>query len=394
MVKSDFPLLKNNPKMVYLDNAATTQKPSAVINRMTQFYAEENANIHRGLYPLSEKATVAYEDARKTVAGFINAAADEIIFTKSATESLNLLAYSIKPLLKGRKIVLTEFEHHANLLPWQRLAKELKMNIEFIALKKDNTLDYDDAAAKITHGTALVAFSPLSNSLGSTIDAKKILALARSAGALTVIDAAQWIAHNPVDVAALGCDFLAFSGHKIYGPFGVGVLYGKRALLEQMPPFLVGGDMIREVTYKSASFDVPPRRFEAGTPAVAEAIGLGAAIRYIQKNKEESKTTENKVFSYAFSELKKIPGLAIYTPEKWSQSIISFNIEGIHPHDVAAILGEEGVCIRAGHHCCMPLMHTLGIPGSCRISLGMYNTCKDIDALIKGLKKVQRIFGK
>lgn len=399
-VKKDFPLLQNKVQgkpLIYLDNAATTQKPSVVIQTLVHYYEHLNANIHRGLYPLSENATLHYDQARKTVASFINAQPEEVIFTRNTTESLNCLAYTLHELFgKRTEIVLTVMEHHANLVPWQQLAKRRGMKLTFIRMTKNFLLDYDDAKQKITKKTAIVVFPFVSNALGTIIDIHALVKLSRTVGALTVVDAAQAVPSLCVDVKSLDVDFLAFSGHKMCGPTGIGVLYGKRALLEQMPPFHTGGDMIRRVTLETAEWNELPMKFEAGTPNIAGALGLAAAMDYLSgigiKNIQQ---WEEELLRYALEALRKIPGITLYNPGPGkSIGIISFSLQGIHPHDIAAILGSEGICIRGGHHCAMPLMDILGVHGTARVSFYVYTTKEDVDALVAGVQKVQALFQK
>ncbi|RJQ15599.1 cysteine desulfurase [Candidatus Woesearchaeota archaeon] len=389
MNKADFPILQH---VVYLDNAATTQKPKKVIDAIAHFYETSNANAHRGVYQLSMKASQLYDDARKTVADFIHADADEIIFTRNATESINLVAAAVFPLLKGKEIVLTVMEHHSNLIPWQQFAKKNGFTLQFIQMKPDFTLDYQDAEKKINDKTALVAFCQVSNALGTINDAEKIIALAKKHHALTLIDAAQSAPHMIVDVKKLDCDFLAFSGHKMLGPMGIGVLYGKKELLEKMQPYQFGGDMIKSVSLEHAEWNDLPMKFEAGTVNVADAVGLAEAIKYLEHiGMDVIEKKEKELLQYALQELKKIKTLKIYHAEK-SSGIISFTMEKVHPHDIASLLDDERICIRAGHHCAMPLMHILGVPATARISFYIYNTREDVDMLVKALLHVEAMF--
>ncbi|MEK6874046.1 MAG: SufS family cysteine desulfurase [Nanoarchaeota archaeon] len=395
-LKNQFPIFENQKNLVYLDSAATTQKPKSVIERINSFYKNENANIHRGLYSLSENATKEYENSRKIIAKFINCKENEIIFTKGTTESLNLLAYTILELLsKGKnEIILTELEHHSNIVPWQQLEKSFGFKIKVIPIKKDLTLDYNAAKRIINNKTAIVSISLISNALGTINNTKEIIKLAKKYNALTIIDVAQAVSHIKINVKNLGCDFLAFSGHKVYGPMGIGVLYGKYNLLEKLPPFNFGGDMIESVSFEKSTFQKPPYKFEAGTQNIPSAIALGEAINFINKiGINNIQKHEKSLLNYTYESLKTIKGITIYNPKN-SQSIISFNLKGIHCHDVAQILGDENICIRAGHHCAMPLMNKMKISGTCRISLSIYNTKEDIDKLIQGLKKVKEVFNK
>jgi len=390
--KKDFPIFQKNKNLIYLDSAATTQKPKVVIDAINQFYKEFNANINRGLYDLSIKSTEAYESSREKIANFINADKNEIIFTSGTTDSLNKLSRALPKLFnKKNEIVLTEMEHHSNLVPWQETAKESKMKLKFIPLK-NMELDYEIAEKIINEKTAIVSLTHLSNSLGTINNIEKIIELAKKHGAIVIIDAAQSIAHKKIDVKKLNADFLVFSGHKIFASTGIGIIYGKKQILEKLPAFQFGGDMIKEVSLEESSYELPPKKFEAGTPNIAGAISLGKAIDYINNigiNKIEK--YENELTTYTIKELKKIPEIIIYESENQGP-IISFNLDNIHPHDIASILSYENIAIRAGHHCCMPLMKKLEVQGTCRISLSIYNNKEDIDKLIQGIKKVKEVF--
>ena len=391
---NDFPILKNG--VVYLDSAATSQKPKQVINSIVQFYTEENANIHRGIYDLSEKATEKYNGARETIAKFINAETKEIIFTKNTTESINFLAYVLKDLIPPKKneIVLTEMEHHSNLIPWQEFAKKNNFKLKFIPITKNYELDYKKAKKIINNKTAILAATHVSNVFGTINNIKFLVSLAKEKKAITIIDAAQSIPHIKINVKKLGCDFLAFSGHKIFGPLGIGILYGKKELLKKMPPFQFGGGMINSVSYEHASWTEIPEKSEAGTQNISGAIGLAESVEYIKKiGLKNLQKYEKGLMRFALKRLKLINGIELYLPEKQS-SIISFNINGIHPHDVASILNDKNIAIRAGHHCCMPLMKKLKISGTCRISFSIYNPKEDINKLINALKIVKKIFKK
>jgi cysteine desulfurase / selenocysteine lyase len=383
-MKEDFPILKN---LVYLDNAATTQKPIQVIQAITNFYQNNNANIHRGIYDLSEQATIEYEKARATVANFINANSREIIFTSGTTAGINMLASSLQ-LNEGDEIVLTEMEHHSNILPWQRLAKQQKLVIKYIPIKEDFTLDLEMAKQLITNKTKIVAVTHISNVLGTINNINELTQLAHNQGAQIVIDAAQSIAHLPINVKQLNVDYLLFSGHKMYGPTGIGILYGKEQLLTQLQPSILGGGMVQEVTKDSAIFQDIPSKFEAGTPPIAQAIGLAAAIKYIQPKLEKIQQHEQELIKYATEQLQTIPNIKLYHN---AGPVISFTIQNIHPHDVAEILNRNNIAIRAGHHCAQPLHQALNLQSTSRISLAIYNTKEDINALIKGLKQVQEV---
>ncbi len=394
--KKDFPIFEKNKKLVYLDSASTSQKPKEVIESIKNFYESENANIHRGVYNLSENATEKYNQSRKKTAEFINADEKEIIFTKNTTESINLLSRTIKPLLeKGKnEIVLTEMEHHSNLVPWQKFAEENNFKLKFIPITSNYELDYNEAEKLINEKTALVSLTHISNVFGTINDIKKIISLSKVKKALSIIDAAQSIVHKKIDVKELECDFLAFSSHKMFGSFGLGVLYGKEKYLVNMEPLFYGGGMIDLVSYEKATFRDHPEKFEAGTQNISGVIALEESINYINKiGLENIKTYETDLLKYALEKLKSLDKIIIYNPGKEkSSAIISFNLKNIHPHDVASILNNYNIAIRAGHHCCMPLMKKLNITGTCRISFSIYNSKEDVDKLIEGLKKVQEVF--
>ena len=396
MNKEDFPIFENHPELIYLDNAATSQRPKQVINSITNFYEKENANIHRGVYPLSEISTKKYDEARKKVAEFINAQKNEIIFTRNTTESINLLCHRIKALIKEEKdeILISEMEHHSNLVPWQQFAKLHGFKIKFIPVTDNHELDYEKAKELITEKTAILSVTHVSNVFGTINDIKTLINLAKEKEAITIIDAAQSLQHIKVDVKELDCDFLAFSSHKMLGPTGIGILYGKEELLNKLPPFLFGGGMISKVTYEDATWAEIPEKFEAGTQNIAEAIGFAEAINYIEKiGFEKINKHEKELITYALNELKNLDNLTIYSPDlEKNAGIISFNLKEIHPHDVASILAENNIAIRAGHHCCMPLMKKLGISGTCRASISIFNTKEDIDRLIEGIEKVKEKF--
>ena len=396
-IRQDFPILKikvNGKPLVYLDNAATSQKPKQVISAMTEFYEKYNSNIHRSIHKLGEEATRRYEESHQKAADFINADFEEIIFTKGTTESLNLAAYSLgSTLKKGDEVVLTQMEHHSNLVPWQQIAKARKAKLKYIEISKDGTLNEESIKKSITKKTKVVSVVHASNMLGTINDAAKISKIAHENNALFVLDAAQSVPHLKIDVKKLNCDLLAFSGHKMLAPTGIGVLYGKKHLLEKMPPFQYGGHMIKEVTWNNTTFTNLPWKFEAGTANIAEGIGLGAAIDYLNKIKMKNITKYDKELTeYAMKRMSEIKGIEIYGPRKGRMSLVSFNIKGIHAHDTAAILDSEGIAIRAGHHCTMPLHSLLGIQASARASFYLYNTKEEIDKLISGIEKVKRAF--
>jgi cysteine desulfurase/selenocysteine lyase len=400
-IKADFPILSREIKpglqVTYLDSTATTQKPIQVIDAMDNYYQKSNANIHRGIHYLAEEATALYEDARTRIAKFINApSAKQVIFTRNTTESINLVAQSWgrKNLQKNDMVILTEMEHHSNLVPWQMLAAELGLRLEFIPIDDRGQLDLDIYSQLLAHEPKLVSFTHMSNVLGTITPAREMTAQAHAMGAVVLIDGAQSVPHFPVDVQELDADFLAFSGHKMCGPTGVGVLFGKKDLLEDMPPFLGGGDMIKKVELRTFKPNTIPHKFEAGTPAIAEAIGLGAAVDYLNTiGMQDIAAQEQLVVHYAIERLSEVPGLTVFGPEGQERGgVTSFNLDGVHAHDVAQILDADGIAVRAGHHCAMPLHDKLGIPASTRASYYLYNSVDDIDLLIKSLYRVKEIF--
>lgn len=401
--KNDFPLLNNEAgrkPLIYLDNAATTQKPETVLKAVEDYYREYNANPYRGLYEISERATLEYEAARKETAEFIHAEkACEIIFTRNATESLNLIAYSYgKSVLKeGDEILIPISEHHSNLIPWQQLAREKNAVLKYLYLEENGHLKEEEIEEKITDKTKIVAIACVSNVTGAIYPVKKIIEKAHSVGAVTVLDCAQSIPHYPLDVVELDTDFAVFSGHKMLGPMGIGVLYGKSRLLEAMPPFLTGGEMIDFVSEQEVTFAPLPQKFEAGTPNVGGAIGLRAAIQYIKDvGYDKIHSIEEELTAYALDRLSELPYVTVYGEKSLTKDrsgVISFNVEGAHPHDTSSLLDGDGVCIRAGHHCAQPLMRYLGVPATCRISFYFYNTREDIDTFIASLTKVRRWLG-
>lgn len=401
-IRTDFPILSREVRpgvgLVYLDSTATAQKPLSVLEAMERFYRRSNANIHRGVHTLAEEATADYEQARLDVAHFIGAASPrEIIFTRNATEAINLVAQSWgrANLQPGDLLILTEMEHHSNLVPWQMLAAERSLRLEFISVTDDGLLDLDVYRRLLAQSPRLVAFTQMSNVLGTINPAQEMIQLAHAAGALTLVDGAQSVPHLPVDVQALGADFLVFSAHKMCGPTGIGVLYGRQALLEAMPPFLGGGDMIRRVYLRSFAASELPHKFEAGTPAVAEAIGLGAAVRYLKDlGMAAVQEHEQELVHYALQALAQVPGLRVLGPgADLKGAVTAFTLEGIHPHDVAQILDREGIAVRAGHHCAMPLHDRFKLPATTRASFYLYNTPAEVDRLVLGLDKVRKVFG-
>ena len=385
----------NGRPLVYLDNASTTQKPQVVLDVLAKYYSTMNANIHRGVHTLSEEATEAYEGVREKVAEFIGAKESaEIIFTRNTTEAINLVAYTWgeQNISSGDVIAVSALEHHSNLVPWQELCRRKGAELRIIPLTSEGELDVARLHEIITEKCKLVAVTQMSNVLGTVVDLQKIIARAREVGAKVLIDGAQGVPHLGVNIAKLDCDFLAFSAHKMFGPTGVGVLYGKRELLEKMPPFLFGGDMVKEVTAQQAGWNDLPWKFEAGTPNIADVIAFGAAIDFVKSlDFADVRAHEEGLAKYAREKLSQFPGMIIYGPAN-SAGIVSFNIHGVHPHDVASILNEAGVAVRAGHHCAQPLMQLLNVPATTRMSFSVYNTTEDIDTAVEALKNVYKIF--
>ena len=404
MIRADFPILgtttSHGKPLVYLDSASTSQKPQVVIDAMDTYYREYNANVHRGIYEIGERSTAAYEAARTSVARFINAPdRHEVVFTRNATEAINLVAYSWgrRNIHRGDVIVLTEMEHHANLVPWQLLVQEKDADLEFIPITDDGLLRLDVFEVLLKLKPKLVAFTHVSNTLGTINPVVEMTRLAHAAGALVLVDGAQAVPHVPVDVQAIDADFYVFSGHKMLGPTGSGALWARRALLEAMPPFLSGGEMIREVHLRRSEFNEIPWKFEAGTPDIAAEIGLGVAAEYLAAlGMGRVREHERELVGYALVQLMtKHPDVALYGPldAGLRGGVIPFNIPGIHPHDVAQVLDRTGVAVRAGHHCTMPLHERLDLPATARASFNVYTTRADIDALIAGITEVKRVFG-
>ena len=396
-IKKDFPLLENR-NIAYLDSGATTQKPIQVIKAVEEFYQKYNANPHRGAYSLSVEATEQYENTRTKIAKFINAKhREEIIFSKNATESLNLIAYSygLDNLKKDDEVVISIMEHHSNLVPWQKMTKQTGSKLKYMYINENYEITDEEIENKITDKTKIVGIKHVSNVLGTINNVKKIIKYAHKKGAVVIVDASQSIPHMKIDVQDLDADFLVFSGHKMLAPLGIGVLYGKREILNKMTPFLMGGDMIEYVYEQETTFAPLPNKFEAGTQNVEGVIGLGAAIDYIENlGYDKIQEIEHEVISYARQELSKLDYLTLYTTpnEENHSSVISFKIKGVHPHDVASILDSEGVCVRSGNHCAQPLMRFLGIDSTCRASFYIYNTKEDIDKLVKALDKAYNMF--
>jgi cysteine desulfurase/selenocysteine lyase len=398
-IRKDFPILATQMRgrpLVYLDTAASAQKPRVVIDSMADFYSHHYANIHRGVYQLSAEATEAYESVRTRVARFIGAPDPrEVIFVRNATEAINLVArtWGEQEIESGDEIVLTTMEHHANIVPWQMLAERCGAKIRVAAVTDDGGLDLEHLERLLGPRTKLLAFAEVSNALGTINPVRALTALARERGITTLIDGAQAVPHRPVDVEALGCDFYVFSGHKVFGPSGAGVLYGRLPLLEAMPPFLGGGDMIESVAFEGTTFASVPQKFEAGTPDIASIVGFGAAIDYLGAiGMDRIADYEQTLLSYATERLLEVPGLRIIGTTKEKASVISFVLEDVHPHDIGTMLDGEGIAIRAGHHCAQPLMKRMGVPATARASLSFYNTHDEIDHLVSALEKTQELF--
>lgn len=401
-IRNDFPILQRETSpgvpLVYLDSTATSQKPRRVIEAMDDYYRRSNANIHRGVHTLAEEATFMYEEARVKIAKFINAhAAHQIIYTRNTTESINLVAYTWARanLNAGDLVVLTEMEHHSNLVPWQMLQAERGVQLEFIPVTENGLLDLDAYRTLLTRSPKLVSFTHMSNVLGTINPAAEMIRLAHDAGAIALVDGAQSVPHLQVDVQALDADFLAFSAHKMCGPTGIGALYGKTDLLEKMPPFLGGGDMIKEVKLRSFRPNTLPHKFEAGTPAIAEAVGFGAAVDYLSAlGMDAIAAHEHEITEYALERLEEVPGVKVFGPDADQKGgVAAFTLEGVHPHDVAQILDRDGIAVRAGHHCAQPLHEKFGIPATSRASFYLYNTKDEVDLLVNGIYKVKELFG-
>lgn len=398
-IREDFPILQkkiHGKPLCYLDNAATAQKPQLVIDAINNFYLSQNANVHRGVHHLSEVSTKAFEDARIRVKDFINAKNErEIIFTRGTTEAINLVAYSYgrKNIKQGDEIIITHMEHHSNIVPWQILCEEKNAKLKVIPVNQQGELVIDELEKLITERTKLIAVVYISNSLGTINPVEKIIQTAHSYKIPVLLDAAQAVTHLKIDVQKLDCEFLAFSGHKLYGPTGIGVLYGKENFLEEMPPFLGGGDMIAKVTFEHTTYNELPYKFEAGTSNIAGAVGLGAAIDYVNSiGLNNINKHEQKLLEYATSKLKEIQEIKIIGNAKDKCSIISFVVNNIHPHDIGTFLDYEGIAIRTGHHCTQPLMHRFNVPATSRASFAMYNTIHEVDKFIVALKKVIKEF--
>ena len=399
-IRSDFPILQtkvHGKPLVYLDNAATSQKPITVITKAQEYYSSMNSNIHRGVHALSQVATEAYEMARIKIKNFINSLGkNEIIFTSGTTESINLVAqtYCRANIKEGDEVIISEMEHHSNIVPWQMICDEKNAKLKIIPINDEGEIIFEEFERIITHRTKFISVVYVSNSLGTINPVKQIIKLAHQNNIPVLLDAAQAVNHIPIDVQELDCDFLAFSGHKIYGPTGIGVLYGKINLLDSMPPYQGGGDMISRVTFEKTTYNELPYKFEAGTPNIAGVIGLGEAIDYITNIGIDNIALHEKfLLDYATEVIADIPGLKIIGTAKEKVSVLSFVLDDIHPHDIGTFLDFEGVAIRTGHHCTQPVMDRYGIPATSRASFAMYNTKDEIDILIKGLKKIIEVFG-
>lgn len=398
-VRADFPILQqtvHGRPLIYLDSAATSQKPRSVVEAVDRFYRCQNANVHRGVYALSEEATELYEGARARIAAFVGATPQEVVFTRNATEAINLVAYTwgranVGP---GDTILLTTMEHHSNLVPWQWLARERGARLRFLPFDRQGRLVLDNLDRILAEGVKLFAFTHVSNALGTINPAHDLIRRAHAAGATVLVDGCQSVPHRPVNVRDLDCDFLVFSGHKLCGPTGIGALVGKREILEEMEPFLFGGDMIRRVTLEGATWNDLPWKFEAGTPAIAEAIGLAAAVEYLCGiGMDAIAAHEAELVAYALDRLAEVPGCIVYGPPAPEHgAAISFNVADIHPHDLAYLLDQDGICVRAGHHCCHPAMEALGVPGTTRASFYLYNSTEEIDALVAALLRARKVF--
>jgi cysteine desulfurase / selenocysteine lyase len=398
-IRRDFPILSrtvHGRKLVYIDNAATTQKPQAVIDRLVRYYSEENSNVHRGVHYLSEVATNDYEAARTTVKRFINAGDEkEIIFTRGTTESINLVAqaWGRANVREGDEILITAIEHHSNIVPWQLLCEEKHAQLRIAPVNDAGEIILEQFANLLKPRTKLVAFGHASNALGTINPVREMIVMAHANGSLVLIDGAQGVPHLPIDVQALDCDFYAFSGHKVYGPTGIGVLYGKQHILESMPPWQGGGDMILSVSFEKTTYNALPYKFEAGTPNIAGVLGMATALDYVRDvGIEKIGAHEHDLLVYGTERLLEIPGLRIIGTAAQKASVISFTLEAVHPHDIGTILDQEGVAIRTGHHCAQPLMMRFNVPATGRASFGMYNTREEVDALAAGLRRVIEVF--
>jgi cysteine desulfurase/selenocysteine lyase len=399
-LRADFPILHQSvhgKPLVYLDNAATTQKPKAVLDALSRYYEENNANVHRGVHLLSQRATDAYEGARVKVQQFLNAPTPrEIVFVRGTTEAINLVAqtYGRRNIQAGDEVLVTAMEHHSNLVPWQLICEEKGAQLRAVPFDDNGNLLLDRFDDLLNERTKIVAVTQLSNAIGTVNPVREIIRRAHARGVPVLVDGAQALPHMPVDVQALDCDFYAFSGHKIFGPTGIGVLYGKAALLEAMPPYQGGGGMIGSVTLEKTTYNVIPEKFEAGTPDIAGAVGLGAAIDYVRGiGMDALAAYEADLFAYAADRISRVPGLRMIGTARERAAVLSFVMDTVHPHDIGTVLDHQGVAIRTGHHCCQPLMARFGVPATARASLACYNTREDVDALVEGLDEVRKVFG-
>jgi cysteine desulfurase / selenocysteine lyase len=399
-IRKDFPALHQQVHgypLVYLDNAATTQKPQAVIDALRAYYSADNANVHRGVHLLSERATEAYEGARARIQRFINAAATrEIVYVRGTTEAINLVAqtYGRRTIVGGDEIVITALEHHSNIVPWQMLCEERGATLRVVPIDDRGEVDVEAYERMLNERTRLVAIAHVSNALGTVLPVRRMIDRAHAGGAVVLVDGAQAVSHVGVDVGALDCDFYAFSGHKVFGPTGIGVLYGKEALLERMPPWQGGGDMIKSVAFEGTTYNDLPYKFEAGTPDIAGAIGLGVALEYLDAvGLDRVAAYEHELLLHATDALAKVPGVTLMGTARDKAAVISFLVDGAHAHDVGTILDQQGVAVRTGHHCAMPVMTRFGVAATTRASFALYNTHDEIDALVAGLGKVREIFG-
>ena len=397
-IRRDFPILSqqvNGKPLVYLDNGASAQKPEAVLDAMDRYYREMHANVHRGAHTLGDRATVAFEGSRKTVRNFLNAESTrEIIWTRGTTEAINLVANGLAPRLKaGDEILVSHMEHHANIVPWQMIAERTGAKVVPIQITPDGELDLESFTSLLNEKTRILAITHVSNVLGTVNPVAALIEQAKALGIITLVDGAQAVPHYQPDVRALGCDFYAFSSHKLFGPTGIGVLYGKAQLLEEMPPYQGGGEMIERVSFERTTWNTLPYKFEAGTPAIAEAVGLGAAIDYLQGlDRQAMETAESALLERANQLVETVPGMEIIGTAKRKVPVMSFKIAGLHPSDIGTLLDQQGIAIRTGHHCAMPLMDFYGVPGTARASFAFYNTLDEVEALFTALRKVQRLF--
>jgi cysteine desulfurase/selenocysteine lyase len=393
-IRARFPILaqtENGQPLVYLDSGATTQKPDTVIEAVRDYYRHDNANVHRGVYALSERATEAYERVRDQLRDFVHASSrKELVFVRGATEAINLVAqsYGRHFLQSGDEVVITELEHHSNIVPWQFLRDQIGIKLVVVPINELGEVPLVDFEAALSERTRLVAISHMSNALGTINDVTAMTALAKEKGAKVLVDGAQAVAHLPVDVQAIGCDFYVFSGHKMYGPTGIGVLWAREALLEQMPPYQGGGDMIHTVTFEKTEYNELPYKFEAGTPNIAGVVGLGAAVQFMQSlDRAAIEAYERELLDYATEQLQKLPGLVIIGQARHKAAVISFKVEGAHPHDLATLMDQDGIAVRASHHCAQPVMQKFQVPATVRASFGVYNTFDDVDRLVASVQE-------